>query len=258
MPANKPEDARVSTNRKSNGSRAPKLDSRGATVLRPSTKVAGDVRSALDHDSRIPHAAQIAVSADEIGTVTLRGTVGSPQQKHAAREDAATVAGVFEVLDQLEIRLSESRHRHDDTLRGRALQALMSDASIPAERIQVMVQGGWVTLKGEVTHRSQRSQAFEEVSRLPEVTGVKNEIRVVADPRGSIVGEGDEEEAAPAPAFSQVADDAIREMECASRELERSLRKTEHRISEEWRREHFGHEPERPPEWDDGRADPPA
>ena len=48
--------------------------------------------------------AEIAVSADD-GKITLRGTVGSLRQKHAAKKDAERVFGVISVDNQLQVRL---------------------------------------------------------------------------------------------------------------------------------------------------------
>jgi len=64
-------------------------------VLR-NARIEEDIRSALDLDPRIRDPRTIAVFADGIGTVSLRGTVGSLRQKRAAGDDARGVDGVFE------------------------------------------------------------------------------------------------------------------------------------------------------------------
>jgi hypothetical protein len=47
-----------------------------------------------------------------------------------------------------------------------------------------------------------------------------------------------------------------REMERTLDELEHAEANTERGAEQEWRREHWGHEPERPPEWPDSQDDP--
>ncbi len=133
-------------------------------------------RARLEHDSRIPHAVEIAVSS-RAGTVTLRGTVSSLQQHHAAVEIARSVQGVHDVEDGLKI---DPRDRWIDAeVRGAALQALMSNDRVPADRIDVKVADGWLKLKGEVKHQYESDAAFESVRTLPGVGGITNEITVI-------------------------------------------------------------------------------
>jgi osmotically-inducible protein OsmY len=133
-------------------------------------------RATLERDSRIPHPAEIAV-ASRAGTVTLRGTVSGLRQRRAAAEIARNVPGVREVEDQLGV---DPRDRWIDAeVGGVALQALMADEQVPAERIKVRVADGWLTLKGEVQHQHESDAAFELVRGLPGVGGITNEIKVI-------------------------------------------------------------------------------
>jgi osmotically-inducible protein OsmY len=110
-------------------------------------------------------------------TVTLRGTVGSPKQRHAASEIAKSVRGVRAVEDELTV---DPLARHEDLeLKGTALQALMSSDDAPADRIDVSVHAGWVTLKGEVRHQHESDAAFDAVSGLSD-GGLTNAIKVVS------------------------------------------------------------------------------
>ena len=67
----------------------------------------------------------------------------------------------------------------DNEIRGAALQALISDADAPADRIDVTVAAGWLTLKGEVKHQYESDAAFEAVRRLPGVGGITNKIKAI-------------------------------------------------------------------------------
>ena len=110
-----------------------------------------EIRATLERDDRIPHPAEVAVS-ERHGTVTLRGSVGSFHQRRAAVKIARSATGVVTVEDELWV---DPRDRwRDNEIRGAALQALMSNEQVPADRIDVAVDNGWLTLKGEVKHQS--------------------------------------------------------------------------------------------------------
>ena len=135
-----------------------------------------EIRAALERDDRIPHPAEVAVS-ERHGTVSLRGSVGSPRQHGAALKIARSVRGVVAVEDELRV---DPRDRWaDNEIRGAALQILMSTDDVPADRIEVTVANGWLTLKGDVRHQSENNAAFEAVRPLPGVGGITNEIKVI-------------------------------------------------------------------------------
>jgi osmotically-inducible protein OsmY len=138
--------------------------------------IVDEIRARLADDPRIPHPAEMAIS-EQGGTVTLRGTVGSFRQRHSAVLIAKSVWGVRTVIDEL--RMDPRDRWEDDEIRGAALQALIANVDVPAERIHVSVANGWVTLKGEVKHQSQSDAAFETVCELPGVGGVTNRIVVI-------------------------------------------------------------------------------
>jgi osmotically-inducible protein OsmY len=134
------------------------------------------IRATLERDDRIPHHAEVAVS-ERHGTVALRGRVGTLHQRRAIVKIARTVPGVRAVEDE---RWVDPRDRwQDNEVRGAALQALMSNDAVPADRIDVTVSNGWLTLKGEIKHQYENHAAFDAVSALPGVGGITNEIKVI-------------------------------------------------------------------------------
>lgn len=135
------------------------------------TELEQSVRDELAWDPRID-AAEVAVSADN-GTVTLRGTVHTLQEKMAARRAAERVIGVIKVDDQLEPKILE--RREDNELRGAVLQALMLDSRVPST-IDVVATDGVITLKGTAARRFQRDAAFDAASRVLGVFAVEDEI----------------------------------------------------------------------------------
>jgi osmotically-inducible protein OsmY len=139
-----------------------------------------DVIAQLEDDPRIADSAEIAVAGDG-GIVTLRGTVERFSQRRAAERDARSVDGVYEVINHLKVNLLGADRREDDEIRGAALQNLIWDAEIPSDSINVKVQDGWVTIKGDVSFQFQSDAAYDDVSSLYGVAGVTNEI-VVTNP----------------------------------------------------------------------------
>ena len=131
----------------------------------------------MDHDPRLPDSAEIAVSVAD-GVVTLRGTVETFSQRRAAADDAKQIEGVYEVDDQLKVNLVGADRREDDEIRGVALQALIWDTEVPSDALDVHVEDGWITLKGDVSFQFQSDAAYDDVSSLYGVYGVTNEIKV--------------------------------------------------------------------------------
>ena len=141
-------------------------------------RIRDGVRAELADDPRLPYVDEIAVEAYG-GAVTLRGTVGTFAQRRAAVADARRTRGVFDVYDELEVRLLNDDRRKDAEIRGAALQRLIWDPEIPGDYLDVDVKDGWVTLKGDVDYQFQSDAAFDHVASLYGVTGVTNEIKVV-------------------------------------------------------------------------------
>ena len=140
-----------------------------------------NVKVALARDPRVDHDQAIAVFA-MAGAVTLRGTVESVKQRHAAVEDAHAVTGVDVVYDELNLQPLPHDPR-DDEIRGTALQLLTRDPRVRETTVDVAVADGWVTLNGEVRHQHESDAAFEDVAQLEGVGGITNAIKVVTAPR---------------------------------------------------------------------------
>ena len=151
---------------------------KGTQYMLTNTTVEDEVRDAVQLDPRIPDDGEIALSAEE-GTVTLRGTVGSFSQRRAAVKDARGVDGVDDVVDELQVRLLNDDRREDADIRGAALQFLMWDIEVPSESIDVKVNDGWATLKGDVSYQFESDAAFDDVACLYGVVGITNEIEVI-------------------------------------------------------------------------------
>src|SRR3984957_6537244 len=144
------------------------------------TPLADAVTASIDRDPRIPDSLEIAVAADD-GIVTLRGTVESFSQRRAASQDAKQVDGEYDLDNQLKVSLTGANRRDDDEIRGAALQSLIWDVEVPSDFVNVKVDDGWVTLKGDVSYQFESDAAYDDVPSLLGVVGVTNEI-IVSNP----------------------------------------------------------------------------
>ena len=138
--------------------------------------IIASIRAALERDARVDHPEEIAVSCQACWVV-LRGTVATPRQRSVAHEIARAIPGVRGV--EVELRVDLRDRWEDGEVRGTALQALIADAGVPDDRLDVIVADGWLTLKGEIKDQSASDAAFTAVSELPGVGGITNEIKVV-------------------------------------------------------------------------------
>jgi osmotically-inducible protein OsmY len=145
-----------------------------ATLIHTDEEIQKDVLAELKWDAQVqPN--EIGVSVKD-GVVTLTGWVDSYLKKWAAEDAAQRVAGVKAVANDLEVKLFSERT--DADIAEAAIRALQWDASVPAEKIQVTVSKGWVTLKGEVNWNFEKQDAERVVRRLTGVKGVSNLITV--------------------------------------------------------------------------------
>jgi osmotically-inducible protein OsmY len=135
-----------------------------------------DVLQELEYDASV-NAAHIGVSVKD-GVVILSGHVSSYAEKYAAEKAAKRVHGVRAVANELDVKLPYSSRRTDEDIARDCVNALKLSVSVPADRIKVTVDSGWVTLEGEVEWQYQKVAAENTVRYLPGVTGVSNNIRV--------------------------------------------------------------------------------
>lgn len=123
------------------------------------------------------NAAHIGVSVSD-GIVTLSGHVPSFVEKYAAEKAAKRVYGVKAVADELDVKLADNNRRSDADIARACLEALQFNASVPAEKIKIIVRNNWVTLEGEVEWQYQKDAAVTVVREQTGVTGITNAIAV--------------------------------------------------------------------------------
>ena len=150
------------------------------TEIRTDAQIQTDVLAELKWEPRVsPNEIGVVVKD---GVVTLTGWVDAYTKRWAAEDAAHRVRGVKAVANDIEVRLPTGDQRTDPDIAEAAIRALHWDAFVPADRIQVTVSKGWVTLKGEVDWQFQKQDAERAIRRLTGVKGVTNFITVKARP----------------------------------------------------------------------------
>ena len=110
--------------------------------------------------------------------VTLAGHVDSYAEKWDAERATQRVSGVRALATEIDVALPGSSKRNDADIASSARSALQWTTFLPKDSINIMVEGGWVTLTGEVNWEYQRSSASAAVRYLMGVTGVSDQITV--------------------------------------------------------------------------------
>ena len=144
--------------------------------MKTDSQLQQDVMAELKWEPAV-HAEQIGVEVKN-GVVTLDGEVSSYTEKWHAEEAAQRVHGVKALAVEMKVKLSEFGKRTDADIAGSARNILAWSSSVPADAVKVMVEGGWLTLSGDVEWQYQRQDAADSVRHLLGVTGVSNQIAI--------------------------------------------------------------------------------
>jgi osmotically-inducible protein OsmY len=131
-----------------------------------------DVNEELNWDPSI-HAEDIGVTVHE-GVVTLTGHVNTFAEKWEAERASQRVAGVKALAVEVDVTLPDSSIRSDADIARSAQNVLEWNSYVPRNRVKVLVEGGMITLSGEVPRDYQRRAATESVRTLMGVRGVTN------------------------------------------------------------------------------------
>jgi osmotically-inducible protein OsmY len=97
------------------------------------------------------NAAEIGVTAKD-GIVTLTGIVNSYAKKSEAEMAAKNVAGVKAVVEKIELKFgTDWTKKGDNEIATEVFNALRWNWKVPADKVKVKVEKGWITLDGELT-----------------------------------------------------------------------------------------------------------
>jgi len=134
------------------------------------------------------NAARIGVEVKD-GVVTLAGHVDHYSEKKNAVRAAQRVSGVVALAIEIEVRLPGPSQRDDADISRAAATVLSLMAKLPKDQITVMVEGGWITLSGNVEWEYQRVMAEECVHHLMGVCGLSNHLTLEPkQPMHTVIG----------------------------------------------------------------------
>jgi osmotically-inducible protein OsmY len=144
--------------------------------MKTDTQLQQDVLAELDWEPSI-NAAQIGVEVKD-GVVTLAGQVASYAEKWDAERVAQQVSGVKALAVEIKVNLPGDSQRSDADIARAAENVLEWMTYAPRDSVKVMVEGGWITLSGEVEWEYQRWAAVKGVCHLMGVTGVSDHLGI--------------------------------------------------------------------------------
>lgn len=108
------------------------------------------------------------------GLVTLTGTTPWPVERDTARRVVERLSGVRGVLDDIQLTPRPSAMETERRIR----QALLRNAVVDANTVEVRVDGSEVILEGSVRSYAERQQAAIAAWASPHVTQVHNRIHI--------------------------------------------------------------------------------
>jgi osmotically-inducible protein OsmY len=144
--------------------------------MKTDSQLRQDIRTELKWEPSV-FAARIDVDVAS-GVATLTGEVDSYLQRWNAERAAHRVTGLRAVATKLKVALTHVGHHSDADIAESVENVLEWTLSVPAGTLHVMVEGGWVTLSGDVDLPYEREAASQSVGTLLGVTGVSNFIRI--------------------------------------------------------------------------------
>lgn len=144
--------------------------------MKTDSQLQQDVMAELKWEPAV-HAAQIGVEVKN-GVVTLAGEVSSYIEKLHAERAAQRVSGVAALAVEMTVKLSQFGTRTDADIAESARNILAWMSSLPVDTVKVMVEGGWLTLTGDVEWQYQRLEAADSMRYLIGVTGISNQIAI--------------------------------------------------------------------------------
>jgi hyperosmotically inducible protein len=110
------------------------------------------------------------------GVVTLTGTVSQEPHKALAQETVASLPGVKSVDNKLEVKGVPPTTNSDGWLKDKVKFTLLFHRSVSAEKTEVDVKDGVVTLRGEASNQAQKELTAEYAGDVEGVKSVVNEM----------------------------------------------------------------------------------
>jgi osmotically-inducible protein OsmY len=144
--------------------------------MRTDSQLQSDVIAELSWEPSI-HSEEIGVEVRG-GVVTLAGHVGTYAEKLEAERAAMRVTGVKALAVEIDVRITGISARTDTDIARTVENVLQWTTFLTKDSIKIKVEGGWVTLSGEVNWEYQRKAAVGAIRFLMGVKGVTNLIAI--------------------------------------------------------------------------------
>jgi osmotically-inducible protein OsmY len=145
-------------------------------TMKTDSQLQSDVIAELAWEPSI-HSEEIGVEVKG-GVVTLAGHVGTYLEKLEVERAALRVVGVKALAVEIDVRLAGFNARTDGDIARTVENVLQWTTCLPKDAVAIMVEGGWVTLSGEVQWDYQRKAAVDAVRYLMGVKGVSDLIAI--------------------------------------------------------------------------------
>jgi osmotically-inducible protein OsmY len=145
-------------------------------TMKTDTQIQSDVIAELGWEPSI-HSEEIGVEVKD-GIVTLAGHVGTYAEKLEAERTALRVFGVKALAVEIDVRIAGISARTDADIARTVENVLQWTTYLPKDSVQIKVEGGRVTLSGEVNWEYQRKAAVDAVRYLMGVKGVTDLILI--------------------------------------------------------------------------------
>jgi osmotically-inducible protein OsmY len=145
-------------------------------IMKTDSQLQSDVIAELSWEPSI-HSEEIGVEVKG-GVVTLAGHVGTYSEKLEAERAAMRVVGVKALAVEIDVRLEGISARTDTDIARTVENVLQWTTYLTKDSVKIKVEGGWVTLSGEVNWEYQRKAAVDAIRYLMGVKGVTNLIAI--------------------------------------------------------------------------------
>jgi osmotically-inducible protein OsmY len=142
-------------------------------VLREDAELRADVLQALLLDADVPETVDVRV---EDGVVTLTGTTEWQDQREEAQIVAGNIVGALDVVNEIE--LTAPARPDPGDVKGRIARSFRRNAALDAERLQVQMSNGEVTISGRVRSLAEHDDALAAAWATPGVKYVIDRITV--------------------------------------------------------------------------------
>jgi osmotically-inducible protein OsmY len=141
--------------------------------MKTDTQLQSDVIAELSWEPSI-NSEQIGVEVKD-GIVTLAGHVDSYAEKIGAERATMRVSGVKALAVEMDVKLPGSSARNDSDIARSVDNVLQWTTYLPKDAVKIKVEGGYVTLSGDLTWEFQREAAVNAVRYLMGVKGVNDQ-----------------------------------------------------------------------------------